>query len=79
MARLFPTVDDTTFALPASVQAVLDARTAAAISTQAIALASGIYRGPTAPTFYPSGATYQWFKTDPSSGALLDILNGVAP
>lgn len=46
-------------------------------AVRAIARATGVYRGPAAPTFFPTGATYQWFKTDPATGALLDILNGV--
>lgn len=45
---------------------------------KAIAIATGFYRGPDEPTFFPSGASYTWFQTDPTTGELLDILNGVS-
>lgn len=37
----------------------------------------GMYRGPVEPTFFPTGVTYTWLVTDPSTGELLDIRNGV--
>lgn len=55
-------------------QVVVQEEGGAAMAAALAAAFQGLYRGPTEPVL-PPGATGTWFKTDPVTGALLDILD----